>query len=87
MTIEEINERRESLVRFVFPTDASARKRFELDLDEKEFSVVGYALIHWSFMEHALLHATVGLAKAIGVPVPKNAKQDSLRRRLRRFGK
>jgi hypothetical protein len=82
LSIDEINERRSSLLRIAFSLNPKKPSRIDFELDEKEFAVIGYAMVHWSFLEHALLQCTLGLAEALAVAVPPDARQDSLRRRL-----
>jgi hypothetical protein len=77
--------KRLSLLRFGFSTDPTKPSIVDFEMDEKEFGVIGYALVHWSFMEHALQKSTIGLAEALGVKCPTDAKQDSFRRRLNAF--
>ncbi len=82
MTLEDINNRRMGLLQAVFAVGSSKAERFEFELDEKELCAVGYAIVHWSFLEHALLQATEGIAAELGIEVSADARQDSFRRRL-----
>ena len=86
MSIDEVNKRRQSLLRIAFSLDPKKTpSRIDFELDEKEYAVIGFAMVHWSFLEHALLQCSLGLAEALGVPLPDDARQDSLRRRLGAF--
>jgi hypothetical protein len=77
--------RRLSLLRFGFSSDPTKPSIVDFEMDEKEFGVIGYALVHWSFMEHALQKSTIGLASALNLKPPADATQDSFRRRLNAF--
>jgi hypothetical protein len=86
VSIDEVNRRRQSLLRVAFSLDPKKTpSRIDFELDEKEYAVIGYAMVHWSFLEHALLQCSLGLAEALGVALSDDARQDSLRRRLGAF--
>jgi hypothetical protein len=87
MSIDDLNKRRRSLLRFGFSMDPNQPSVVDFELDQKEFGVLGFAMVHWSFMEHALLQTTIALADAIGVEVSTDVRQDSFRRRLDAFRK
>jgi hypothetical protein len=38
----------------------------EFSLDMKELAALGYAVAHWSFLEEAILPATLGIATGRG---------------------
>lgn len=82
MALLDLNERRGSLVNAVFLPGKETVDRYEIVLDCKEFAAIGHAVVHWSFLENALLQATLGIAEEFDLAVPADAKQDSFRRRL-----
>ena len=62
MAIEDLSQRRADLLRAVIEPGKENADRFEFSLDMKELAALGYAVAHWSFLEEAILQATLGIA-------------------------
>lgn len=85
MSLKDINKRRASLLNAVFQPGSSTADSFHFDFEEKELAAIGYAVVHWSFLENAVLEATAAIADAVGRALPEAAKSDAFRPRLRAF--
>ena len=62
MAIEDLSQRRADLLRAAIEPGKENADRFEFSLDMKELAALGYAVAHWSFLEEAILQATLGIA-------------------------
>jgi hypothetical protein len=56
---------------------------YYFDLGEREYSSIGFATVHWAFLEEAMFRRTVYFAKRAKVRVPKEAHDLSFSRRIR----
>src|SRR5690348_12706595 len=56
---------------------------YYFDLGEREYSAIGFATVHWAFLEEAMFRRTVYFAKRARVRVPEHAHDLSFSRRIR----
>lgn len=73
-----------NLTKVMLPLDGR-KPRVLIELDERECASIGFALIQWSMLEAQIKLATESLCAFKQIDVPKDADQDSFRRRLAAF--
>lgn len=56
--------------------------RYDFELGERELAAIGYATVHWAFLEKALFKRTVLFARRARVNVPADAHSMSFSRRF-----
>jgi hypothetical protein len=78
-------DRRQSLLRAVFPTDEKSKARIDFDLSERECALIGLANVHWAYLEHRLLMATKEIAEELGIALPHTATPNAFNERLADF--
>jgi hypothetical protein len=52
-----------SLLQILRPLVPGVLPRFEFDMGLKEYGAIGYAIVHWAFLEEAIFKRTVLFAK------------------------
>ena len=55
------------------------------DISEGELATIGYAVIQWAYLEHALHYRTFTMAKRNRIALPEDANNFSFSKRLRAF--
>jgi hypothetical protein len=74
-----------SLLMIFLSFDPKTPNRFEFDMGEREMAAIGYATVHWAFMEEVLYTRTALLARRAKVQIPAAANDLSFSRRIRAF--
>lgn len=74
-----------NLTRVAIPLENGKKPYVMLELDEREFAAIGFAVSQWALLEAQILFATKLLHEMAGTKAPTDATQDSFRRRLRAF--
>jgi hypothetical protein len=78
-------DRRGSLVGILFPVGGKSKPCMHFDLSKDELGLIGFATVHWAYLEHRLLMATIEIADELKLVVPKNATQNGFNKRLAAF--
>jgi hypothetical protein len=72
-----------SLVQILWPVRGSNDlPSHEFDLGQREYAAIGYAVVHWAFLEEALFERTELFARRAKVKTPADAHDLSFNRRL-----
>ena len=58
------------------------KPKYHFQLGEREYSAIGFATVHWAFLEEALYKRTVLFARRARVRVPEDAHDLSFSRRI-----
>lgn len=74
-----------SLLRIIILPGQNKLPGMDFDIGEREFSSIGFATVHWAFLEFALHRRTVKMATRAKCAVPIDASNFSFTRRLRAF--
>jgi hypothetical protein len=73
-----------SLLRIHYPaSQGNGFVRYDFDLGEREYAAIGYAIVHWAFLEEAIFKRTVLFARRAKVRTPREAHDLSFAQRIR----